>query len=212
MPQEQDNTPQEPQDNVDYEARYKGQVKAYNTLRQQYDAKEAAHQQAIEQLSNVRSSSQEALIQAQNEAAQAKLQLTQHQTKLTDFETQLALAKQEADALKGRDAVRKKLVAKKADDILPFFEEGFFSLENLDDAVVDQKIQSFRDRLGSVSGKEYSGVVPPAATPVSTSGGAQQVGDADKLLDWLNDPANLRDPKYGERLEQFYILQEKSNK
>lgn len=190
----------------DYKGRYAGQVKEYNRLKNQYDAKETAYAQLLEKHNSLQQGSSDALVLAQNEAAQAKLLLKQKEDALVTTTKAKSDAEAELVGYKHKETVRKKLVDLKAADILPFFEAGDLAINTTDDAEITARVTGFRERLSGVASTSLSGSVPPTATPVANQ---QQAAGADELLAWLNTPENLKDKNYQANLDKYYTLLER---
>jgi len=180
----------------DYEARFKGLQREYNKLQSTLDAKD----RAVSELQGKLQAQLDALTNGETTTAQLRQELKQREEALKAACDTKQELEGKINVLEGFRAARQVLTKIKATDVVPFLDAGVFSLDTLDEAVVQQKVQTFRELMGTQKPTEdHTGATVPNVTMA-----ANENVNIDELRAWLDNPANARHPERAARKQLYY--------
>lgn len=178
----------EGQQEENWEARFKGLQREFNPTKESLIATQKALDEAMQQLTGVK----DTLTSKETEASQFRTALEIKDKEFQDKLKELSDAQSKLTSYEKRGAIRSKMLAAGATDLIPFFEDGFLAIESDDDEVVTGKVEAFRERLKAFGGGNLSGASVPNTTPMNT-GNFKNPGE---LMDWLSDPRNFSKQEY----------------
>lgn len=192
----------------DWEARYKGQLKAYQKLQKEHEATKTSlegaritaqnYQQQINALESERGS----------KAAEYESKIAELSTTVKQYETAKSNAEKQVAELTGKieqnnkDAkVRKVLAKPEYQALLPFYEAGIMpGIVDLEDTELTARLDTAKGLLGQSNLNTFMenirGIVPPVGGAPQSSGTAFDSMTTEKLSEWLSSPANISSAQY----------------
>jgi hypothetical protein len=195
--------PVEPSEN--WEARFKGLQREYNTLKNTIAGKdtristlERDYAVARQQMGDLSSTYEAQLGDLRNQHTQTASELDTLRGQVTQFE-------QQNTALLRDQEIRKELGKPGNSDLLPWYDAGFLQIGDKTGEELTTYLNGFRDMLQNKSAADFQqtmqGVTPPQISPAGATPGGM---NAQELHDWLM--ANPAHPQFEQYHDQYLDL------
>lgn len=205
---------------VDWEARFKGLQREFNTLKTQADA--LTQQLTAKETVNTNLATENATLKMRQAeiAAQYEGQLTEAKSQVATANQALALKDGELAKLTGKlGAMEKEQVVRKAmsseyRDLIPFVDSGYLKPLDADGNPLEgdalkAHLDGFKTMLSGSAAQSLdaslAGTKPPAGQPTGTVPGAKS---QDQLREWLDSNTHLdsNDPEWVKHSEAYIDL------
>jgi hypothetical protein len=206
-----------PQQQENWEARFKGLQREHNKLRSenetlaaQLEAARGAAAEAQQQVVALRDSTRAETVRYEGQIAELSGKLSTATSEITKRDTQVADLTGQLERAGKRDASRKFLNDVNFPErsaLVPFYEAGMLQIDDLEGEARDTRIG---EALALISGRAaeafqnlMGGTTPP---PPANIGAESAVGklSTDDLNTWLMEPGNMGKPEY-EAYRQAYL-------
>lgn len=185
-----------------WEERFKGLQRKYNTLEATVSAKDSALGTVKSEFDVFKTTQAEALTRAQLDLADRDNKLKAAETEKNTHQTRAQALEAQLNQANVRKEQRSKLITAQGVDLVEAFEAGHLNLDGVADDAIGAKLADFRSLAAKIAGAQYSGTTPasPAVSPSANPTGL----NFEQLYDWVENPANYGKPEY-ETMHEAYL-------
>lgn len=200
---------------TDWEARFKGLQREFNTLKKTVDGKDAYNTRVTKEKQALETELAQLSTQYEGQISEIKAQTESVSSEKQTLEQRLAQAEAQLAQREVRDNIRKELTQNHR-DVLPWFESGYLQVPNGEDGkpvtgeALTEFITGFRTMLGQQNAQNFqqtfSGSTPPQFNPSGNTPSGMNVQEMDA---WLNNPTNINNPERSRVMEAYLTEIEK---